>query len=171
MTTNTLISHIARFLFYLILQIVLFRSVVLFNFAFCFVYIGAILALPKETSHVYLIIIGFLTGMVVDAFYNTMGMHAAACTLISFLRPYILLLITPQQRGYDEKADFTVQSMGLIWFLTYAGILVSLHHIFLFFLELGSFSMFFITLLKVLCTIIFTMFMVVILQYFQQKSK
>jgi hypothetical protein len=168
MTTNTLLTQILRFGFYIGLQILLFRYLVLFNVSFCFIYIGALLALPKETSHSYLILIGFITGLIVDAFYNTMGMHAAACTIIGYLRPYLLILITPQ-RGYDEKSDFLIKSMGFIWFITYAGVLVLIHHFFIFFLELGSFSLFFTTLLKVFCSFIFTMFMIIIFQYFRKK--
>ena len=168
MTTNTLLTQILRFGFYIGLQILLFRYLVLFNVSFCFIYIGALLALPKETSHSYLILIGFITGLIVDAFYNTMGMHAAASTLIGYLRPYLLILITPQ-RGYDEKSDFSIKSMGFIWFLTYAGVLVLIHHFFIFFLELGSFSLFFTTLLKIFCSFIFTMFMLIIFQYFRKK--
>ncbi len=168
MTTNTLIANISRFLFYLGLQIILFRSLVLFNVSFCFVYLGAILALPKEINHTYLIIISFASGLFVDAFYNTMGMHAAACTLIGYLRPYVLLLLTPQ-RGYDDKSDFSIQTMGFIWFLSYASCLVFIHHFIIFFLELGSFSLFFTTLLKVFATILFTITMLIILQFFRKK--
>ncbi len=168
MTTNTLFTHIARFAFFLGLQIILFRSLVLFNVAFCFIYLGAIFALPKEISPVYLIIISFFAGLVVDAFYNTMGMHAAACTLIGFLRPYVLLLITPQ-RGYDEKSDFSIKTMGFIWFLTYISILVFIHLFFIFYLELGSFSMFFTTLLKVISSFVFTIFVLIIFQYLSKK--
>jgi hypothetical protein len=169
MTTNNFISHIARFGLYLALQIFLFRGLGLFNFAFCFLYIGAILALPKEINHVYLIIISFFAGLVIDAFYNTMGIHTAACLLIGYIRPYVLALITPQQRGYDEKSDFTVQSMGFIWYITYASILATIHHLIIFYLEIGSFSMFFTTFLKVICSVIFTLFVLVVLQYFNKK--
>lgn len=169
MTTNTLITNITRILFYLALQIILFRGLVLFNVSFCFLYIGAILALPKEISHTYLVLISFFVGLLIDAFYNTMGMHAAASTLVGYLRPYLLLLITPQ-RGYDEKSDFSIQSMGFIWFLTYAGSLVLLHHFFVFFLELGSFSLFFVTILKIFATVLFTLLMLIILQFFRKNK-
>lgn len=168
MTTNTLISNLTRLIFYIVIQIVFFRSLVLFNVSFCFIYVGAILALPKETSHTYLILISFVTGLMVDAFYNTMGMHAAAMTLIGYLRPYLLLLITPQ-RGYEEKSEFSINSMGFIWYITYAGILVMIHHFCLFFLELGSFSLFFTTLLKIFSSFLFTIFMIIIFQYFSKK--
>jgi hypothetical protein len=168
MTTNSLLTHIGRLLFFLALQIILFRSLVLFNVAFCFIYIGAIITLPKEISHSYLILVSFLSGLLVDAFYNTMGMHAAASTLIGYLRPYILLLITPQ-RGYEDKSDFNIQTMGFIWFITFVGILALIHHFFIFFLELGSFTLFFTTLLKVVCSFLFTMFMIIIFQFLRNK--
>lgn len=168
MTTNTLFTHIGRFALLLGLQVLLFRNLVLFNVAFCFVYIGAILSLPKEISHVYLIIISFITGLFIDAFYNTMGMHTAACTLIGYLRPHILSLITPQ-RGYDEKVDYSIKSLGFIWYVTYASIFVIIHHFFIFYLEIGSFSLFFITLLKVVSSFIFTMILLIIFQYLGKK--
>jgi hypothetical protein len=168
MTSNLLFTHIIRFGIYLGLQIFLFRYLVLFNIAFCFIYIGVILSLPKEISHTNLIFISFFSGLLIDAFYNTMGMHAAACTLIGYLRPLILRLITPQ-RGYDEKSDLSIKSMGLIWFFTYSGILVFLHLFFIFFLELGSFSMFFTTILKIISSLVFTIFLIVLFQYFRQK--
>jgi hypothetical protein len=168
MTTNTLYTQFLRFVFFIVLQVFLFNGLVLFNVAFCFVYVGIIIALPKEIIHTNLILLSFLCGLIVDAFYNTMGMHAAACTLIGYLRPYILLLITPQ-RGYEEKADFSIKTMGLIWFLTYAGIIIFIHHLIIFYLEIGSFSLFFTTLVKVVTSAIFTMFVIVIFQYFRKQ--
>jgi hypothetical protein len=168
MTSNSLLSHTARLLFFLALQIILFRGLVLFNVAFCFIYLGAIITLPKEISHTYLVLVSFLAGVIVDAFYNTMGMHTAACTLIGYLRPYILLFVTPQ-RGYEDKSDFSIKTMGFIWFITFVGILVLIHHFFIFFLELGSFTLFFTTLLKVVCTFVFTMFMIVIFQFLRNN--
>jgi hypothetical protein len=168
MTTNSLLTNTARLLLFLFLQVVLFRSFVLFDVAFCFLYVGALLALPKDISHSYLILVCFLSGLFVDAFYNTMGMHTAASTLIGYLRPYVLLLITPQ-RGYEEKTEFSINSMGFIWYITYASILVIIHHFLIFFLELGSFSLFFTTLLKVVCTFFFTMFLIIIFQFLRNK--
>jgi hypothetical protein len=166
MTTNNILSHILRFVFYLLAQIFIFRFLVAFNVGFCFVYVAAILTLPKEISHVNSIILSFVLGMAVDAFYNTMGMHAAACTVIGFARPYIAQLTVPQQRGFDEKKDYTIKSLGLNTFLIYASILVAMHHFIVFFLELGSFSLFFVTLLKIFCSIVFTLLVVVLIQYF-----
>ncbi len=169
MTTNNLISHIVRFGLYLLLQILLIRFFVLFNVAFCFVYIAAILTLPKETSHVNVIILSFFLGLVVDAFYNTMGMHTAAATLIGYLRPYVAELTISQQRGFDEKKDFSVASIGLTTFLIYSGILVFIHHFLIFFLELGSFSLFFTTLLKIFSSALFTLLVIVLFQYLRKK--
>ncbi len=168
MTSNTLFSHIGRFALLLALQVFLFRNLVLFNVAFCFIYLGAIFSLPKEISHVYLIIICFFTGLFVDAFYNTMGIHTAACTLLGYLRPYVLLLLTPQ-RGYDEKTDFTIKTMGFIWYISYISLNVIIHHFIIFFLELGSFSLFFTTLLKVICSFLFTICLLIIFQYLGKK--
>jgi hypothetical protein len=170
MTTKNLIDYILRFAFYLILQLVLFRYMVLFNVGFCFIYIAAILTLPKEINHVNIIILSFVLGLIVDAFYNTMGMHTAASTLIGYLRPFVAQLVIPQQAGFDEKKDFSIKSLNITTFAIYAILLIAIHHVLLFFLEMGSFSMFFTTLLKVIVSIVYTLAIIVIFQFFGKKQ-
>ena len=168
MTTSNILSHIIRFLVYILLQVFILRHIELFSFAFCFLYIGAIIALPKDVNHSTLIFISFVTGLLVDSFYNTMGMHTAASVLISYLRPYVLLLLTPQ-RGYDDKTEFNIHNMGFVWFVSYCGLLTFIHHLFLFFLETSSFNIFFTTTLKVICSTIFTTAIIIIFQYFRKE--
>lgn len=167
MTSKSLFSQVLIFVFYLLLQIFFVRQLVLFNYAFCFVYIAAITLLPFEISLVALLGLAFGAGMFVDIFYNTIGANAAAMVLIAFLRPSIITLLTPQ-RGYVERQVLSLNSMGLTWFVTYIGFLTFIHHLVLFSLEASDWGLFFPVLLKVICSTVFTTSVIVITQFFRR---
>lgn len=167
MTSKSLFSQVLIFGFYLLLQIFFVRQLVLFNYAFCFVYIAAIALLPFEIPLITLLGLAFGAGMFVDIFYNTIGANAAAMVLIAFLRPTIIRFLTPQ-RGYDERQVLSINSMGLTWFITYIVILTFIHHLVLFSLEASDFGLFLPVLLKVICSTIFTTGVIVITQFFRR---
>lgn len=164
MNSQTVIRLVLTFVIYLILQIVVIRNFVLFDVAFCFIYIACILLLPNEIASTWVILIAFLIGLLVDIFYNTAGVHASACVLVGFARSYIIKFLFPT-KGLDTEIVITLQDMGGERFVRYVAILTFLHHTMLFFVEAGSFQFFLITLLKVICSVLFTTFMIVILQY------
>jgi hypothetical protein len=167
MTPRSVLSEIFVFGFYLLLQIFFVRQLVLFDYAFCFVYIATITLLPFEMNRMTLIALAFFAGLTVDIFYNTVGANAAAMTLIAFLRPSVISLLTPQ-RGYDERQILSLRSMGLTWFLTYTAALTFIHHFVLFLLEASDWGLFLPVLLKVICSTIFTTAVIVIIQFFRR---
>ncbi len=167
MTSRSIFSQVLIFAFYLLLQIFFVRQLVLFNYAFCFVYIASIILLPFDINKVTLILLGFLAGIMVDIFYNTIGANAAAMTLIAFIRPSVISLLTPQ-RGYDERQTLSLNSMGLTWFISYAATLTIIHHFVLFLLEASDWGLFFPVMVKVICSTIFTTTVVVIIQFFRR---
>jgi hypothetical protein len=88
-------------------------------------------------------------------------------TLIAFLRPTVIDILTPQ-RGYDERQTLSLNSMGLTWFVTYTATLTVIHHFVLFLLEASDWGLFFPVLLKVICSTIFTTAVIVIIQFFRR---
>ena len=143
------------------IQIFLFDNMVLFGTAFCFIYIGFILLLPLEISTVLLIVIGFITGLSIDIFYNSLGVNAASATLIAYLRPYWLSTITPSG-DYEDVRIPLLRVMGFNWFITYALPLIFLHHIALFFIEAGEMYHFWLILKKTFFSSLFTFTILVI---------
>jgi hypothetical protein len=125
--------------------------------------VAFILLLPFEWSAMVIIAIGFLTGITIDIFYDSLGIHAFASILISYLRNYWLKVITPQG-GYDTGNSPTLASNGIQWFLVYMIPLVFIHHFVLFFLEALGFEMFWFTMLKIISSMAFTMIVIVLLQ-------
>jgi hypothetical protein len=151
------------FFLYLLIQVMLLKNLVLFNTAFCFLYIAFILFLPTETNVVALMIIAFFTGFLVDVFYNSLGVHTSALVVMAYIRNYWLAAITPQG-GYDANVAPTLEANGAQWFLVYTIPLISLHHAILFVVEAGGFHRFGYTSLKIVFSVLFTLIILVILQ-------
>jgi hypothetical protein len=103
-------------------------------------------------------------------FYDTAGMHAAACVLMAYVRPGVLKLFSPRD-GYEFGTQPTVQYLGIPWFLSYAGILIVVHHFVLFFTEVFRFHEFFSTFFRVIVSSIFTIILVIVSQYLFYRKK
>lgn len=165
------IGQIISFFVYLALQVFIFRHVVLFNTASCFIYVAYLILLPVELNTLVLMGLGFLMGFTVDVFYDSLGMHSSASVLIMYLRNYWLNLNTPQG-GYDSNASPTLAMNGILWFVVYAVSLIFLHHVVLFFIEAGGFGIFWFTLWKALASTILTTFVILIIQLlFAEKRR
>lgn len=163
MTRNTIVQFISFFI-YLLLQVLLFKSLTLFNVAFCFIYVGYILLLPIETNSLWLMIIGFIMGFCVDIFYDSLGLHALSLVFIGYIRNYWLSAIT-LQGGYDAGTLPNMASQGLQWYLVYTLPLVFVHHLCLFLVEASNMGLFWHSMLKTIASLFFTMTLLVLQQY------
>lgn len=164
------IIHFILFFIYAFAQVLLLKNLVLFNSAFCFLYIAFILLLPVETNNLILMLIGFLLGFTIDIFYDSLGLHAFTTVIIAYLRNYWLATITPQG-GYDSGAMPNLGNNGLQWFLVYTVPMIFLHHSILFFIEATGFSMFWFTMLKIVASLMFTMTVMLLLQYLSPSQR
>ncbi len=152
-------------------QILFAQNLVLYNRAFCFVYVGFLLLLPLGISRNNILFLGFFTGLIIDIFYNSLGTHMAAMTLIAFIRPIWLNAITPRG-GYENVDSPAIKDLSLSWFLAYALPLLFIHLAVVFFIEAGGFHMFFYVISKVLMSTLLTVLVLVILQYlFYSKGR
>ncbi|PIB37235.1 hypothetical protein BFP72_18390 [Reichenbachiella sp. 5M10] len=152
-------------------QVVLFQNMVLFDTAFCFAYVMILLLIPIETAAILQLVLAFVVGMVVDMFYNTMGMHAAACVAFVYAKMHWAYVMTPSG-GYDVGAKINLRLLGLRWFLMYAYPLILLHSLVVFFVEAAGFTLFWHTLSTAFYSSLFTLAMVLIIQFlFYKKVK
>lgn len=162
---NEVVINVGRLIVLILLQALLFNSIDLFNGAAVpFVYVLIILALPFDVPRWIELIIGFAVGLTMDAFNSTPGLHASACVTLAFFRPLLIKALAPRE-GYEFGMKPKVRDMGFRWFLYYAGILIFIHHAWLFYIEVFSFSYFFSTLWRVLLSSVFTLVLVIITQY------
>lgn len=159
------IFNIVYFFLYVIAQVLLFKRLILFDgTSFCFLYVAFILLLPVETNNLLLMLVGFVLGFTIDIFYDSLGIHALALVTVSYLRNYWLSTITPQG-GYDANTSPALAN-GVQWFLVYTVPMVFVHLALLFFIEAGGFGMFWFTMLKIMASLVFTVGVMLMLQFF-----
>jgi hypothetical protein len=169
MNTQTVIRLVITFALYLILQIFVIRNFVLFDVAFCFVYVGCILLLSYEIGTTITLLLSFLIGLTVDVFYNTAGVHAAATVMMGYFRGSVVKFLFPT-KGLETEIVISLKDMGAERFIRYVAILTLLHHTVLFFIEAANPQLFIITVLKIVCSVVFTTFMIFLLQYLRRDN-
>ena len=94
-------------------------------------------------------------------------MHSSATVLAGFVRPYVLRITSPRD-GYDAGAEPSMLAYGFNWFLSYALIIVLVHHTELFYLEVFRFAEFFRTLLRVILSSVFSLTFILLIEYYRR---
>lgn len=117
-----------------------------------YIYYLFILWLPFSISRFNLLIVGFITGMMLDYAMHTPGLHAAACVLIAFVRPYVINILTPKDTTEFNYREPSPKAMQWTPYMVYILILTILHHGYLFLLEWLSFGTFLDFVIKVITT-------------------
>ncbi|MBB5397520.1 rod shape-determining protein MreD [Mucilaginibacter sp. AK015] len=170
--SRIILINLSRFVILVLLQVFLLKNISLYNLAVPYLYILFILLLPFETPNLVLFALAFILGLTIDAFYDTPGLHAAACTLLAFVR-ILFISITVQKDGFDNEPEPTLSIMGFTWFFTYALVLTLFHHFFLFNLEVFRLSEITYTLSRFLLSSIFTVFLMLVsgLLFFRKKER
>lgn len=170
--SRTILYNIIRFFALVFVQVFLLKNITLYNISTPYPYILFILLLPFQTPNILLFPLAFLLGLTIDAFYDTPGLHTAACVLLALVR-VMFISVTVQKEGFDNEPDPTLSIMGFRWFLTYAIILTLIHHTFLFLLEAFSFSELIFILQRVATSSVFTVFLMLItgLLFFRKRER
>jgi cell shape-determining protein MreD len=168
---QTVSVNILRVLFLVLLQALVVSRVQLFDgLIFPWVYIFAILMLPFETPKWFVMLVGFMVGLLMDYFSGPIGLHTSACVFLGFLQPIVQKILAPRE-GYDLTQRPTVQRMGLAWYVTYAGFLTLAHHSWFFVMEVFRFSDFLYQVLHILLSTFATLVLMIIGQYLIYNSK
>lgn len=170
MTSRTVFFNILRFFFLIIFQVLILNHINLGGYINPYFYIYFILLLPFSTPRWMLLVLSFILGIGIDIFTNTIGLNAAACVLMGFARPFVISAISsgPESLIGDTPS---LRNQGMKWFLYYAIILVLVHHISLFYLEIFRITEFFSTFIRILLSSIFTLMLVLISEYTLASSK
>ena len=170
--SRLIIINLFRFIFLVFLQVFLLKNITMYDLSTPYLYILFILLLPFSIPNVVLFILAFIMVLTIDAFYDTPGLHAAACVLLAFVR-ILFISITVQKEGFDNEPEPTLSIMGLRWFLTYAVVLTLFHHFFLFNLEAFNIHELQYTVGRVILSTLFTVFLMLIsgLLFFRRKER
>ena len=166
---NQILKFSLFFILLILLQVLLFNNIQFSGYVNPYVYLMFILLLPVEIPSWLLLLLSFLTGFTIDLFCESPGMHTSATVFAGFVRPYILRIIAPRD-GFESGQVPSIENYGFRWFLTYALIMVLIHHTTLFYLEVFRFTNFFRTMLRVLLSSLFSVTFIVFLEYYRKPK-
>ncbi|MDX1651205.1 MAG: hypothetical protein R3277_01860 [Brumimicrobium sp.] len=168
---NNLLLQIVRLVLFVLAQGLIFGQLEFGLGIHPMIYPLFILMLPFDTRPVVLMLTAFLTGIAVDFFMNTYGLHASAAVLIAYIRPDLYRLFSPRD-GYDVLKQPSISELGFQWFISVAGITVVLHHFWFFFLEYFKWSASLVILQKTVFSSIVTLLIFIAIQIlFFKKPK
>jgi len=165
-----LIYNLIRFVVLVALQVFLFKNIGYYNLATPFPYILFILLLPVGISNFLLYLIAFSTGLVVDTFYDTLGVNAAAAVALAWGR-IIFLRISLQTDNYENFVTPTWGTVPFRWYFLYVLVLSLFHHSILFLLETFTFHQFHYTFIRIFLSCIFTVIVILLLSLLFYKKK
>ena len=162
-----MLTRIAWFIGLVLVQALLLNNICLFGLATPFVYIYFLLVLDRDADRNALMATAFLLGLAIDVFSNTPGVNAGASVLIAFMRPGLLRLFSPR----DEYENFEpgIYTLGIWAFVRYATIVALLHHTALFFLDTFSLANIGYLLLRILCSTLLTVMLVMSIEFVRHK--
>lgn len=131
------LKEIIVFILLILVQVLFLNRINVFGFATPVLYLYFLLKLPVGRNQFYVIISGFLLGLIIDIFLNTPGINAAATTIIATFRRHFINLFYDRDI-FDEFVPGINTAAGT--FVRFTIFMVLTHLTLLFFIE--SFTLF-----------------------------
>ena len=89
------------------------------------------------------------------------GVHAAACTLIAYFRPFVINILAPKDTTGFNYREPSPKAMGWTPYLVYVLILTVFHHVYMTLLQWLQFGSFIDFLVKVVSTTGISMLLII----------
>src|SRR5665647_2692560 len=124
---NSIFRFSLIFILLMLLQVLIFNNIQFSGYINPYIYILFILLLPVEIPSWLLLILSFITGLLMDFFVGSPGMHTFSTVLAGFVRPFVLRAISPRD-GYEANSAPSMLTYGFLWFLSYSLVIVLVHH-------------------------------------------
>ncbi len=137
------------FIMLVLLQVLVFNKIYLGGYLNPQVYVFFILMLPVYMPGYLLLLVSFAMGLIIDAFGDSLAIHTFSSVLMAFCRPGIILLFSGKLE-HDNIENPSFRSFGTFSLITYSSILIMIHHVSLFFMEVFRFNEFVQTLQRAL---------------------
>lgn len=157
---NSISENIIRILSLVLIQVLIIKEITFGNFSYYltpFIYPLALIIFPIGINKYWTLIIAFLTGLMVDTFMNSQGIHASASLLLMYIRPYLI----QNKDEIEPNQTLSINIIGNIRFLYLITFLTVLLHFWVFLLESFTISLFFHVILRT----ILSSFLAIILMY------
>ncbi len=163
------IKQILSFVFLIALQILVLNNIFFAGYLNPYIYLIFILFLPVKMPKVYVLLLAFIAGMLMDLFENSGGVHIAATVLLAYLRLGLLKLAT-RKRGIDfDEINIYKLDFGNLMFYAALGVLV--HHLTLFTIENYSYRHLGTVLARTTLSSIFTLLFILLWRLWNIRKK
>jgi len=95
---SSLVKNIIRFILFILVQVFVLHQVPsLHKFITPYLYYLFIIWLPFSMGRSALMLLAFVFGLSLDYFLKTPGLHAAACVLVAYVRPFLINMLIRQE--------------------------------------------------------------------------
>ncbi|MBS4065619.1 MAG: rod shape-determining protein MreD [Chitinophagaceae bacterium] len=170
---SSLLRYIIRFVLLILVQVFVLNQIPpLHQYFTPLLYYIFILWLPFSIGRTQLLIVSFITGLALDFFTKTPGMHAAACVLVGYIRPFIINIIVPQQGVEFNYREPSAISLGNIQYMIYVVVLTLFHHVMLFSIQAFQFGNIVYLLFKTLGASLISLLLILVVEIiFMRKQK
>ena len=139
--------NIIRFILLVLVQVLVFNRLNFFGFINPMVYILFLYWYPIKENRAAFIGLSFLLGLSIDFFSDTMALHSAATITIAYLRPAIMRFVF----GINyEFQSFKLSNTTRAQQFTFLALLILVHHLVYFSLEVFSIANLLLIVKKVL---------------------
>lgn len=146
---SALFLTLARFVLLVLIQVLIFNSLNFWGTINPLVYVIFFYWYPLKGNHGLFMLVSFILGLIIDVFSDTLALNAIASLTVAYVRPVILRFCF----GVNyEFQNFSFKNTTNLQRLTFLALLVFLHHLLYFSLEIFSFGHFLLILRKVLST-------------------
>jgi hypothetical protein len=137
---STYLLVFKRFIFLVLLQVLIFNKFDLFGIYNPYICLVFILTFPVKMSKISFMVVAFAFGFTLDLFSNSLGLNTTACLTVAFLRSYIMSFIfgvffdplgLKLIKNYVSDSSFSQK-------ILYVSSIILIHHFILFSLEAFS---------------------------------
>lgn len=162
------LTNIVRFILLLAAQIIIFNNINFLGYINPYPYILFIILYPVNGNKSGLLVASFFLGIIMDMFSNSGGVHAAACVVLAYFRPYIFKFSFGLSYEYQTVRLNDVLNTERFSFILIA---VAFHHFTLFVLEIFRLNFIWDVVLRTALSALFTIVICIILIYIFKPNR
>ena len=136
--SRSVIEQTTRFIVLVLLQVLILNNINFLGDINPYVYVLFIALFPVINNRMTFIFLSFLIGLCIDIFSDTGGIHAAASVFVGYARPLFLKFAFGMTY---EHQTIRISQSDIGQRLIYFTLIILVHHLILFSLEIFSLSM------------------------------
>ena len=156
---NSIVSYSVQFIVLILAQVLVLNHINFLGYINPYLYVLFILLFPLNNNRLVFLLASFALGLSIDIFSDSGGVHAAAAVTIAFIRPVVLKFCFGSVYEHHtikfKNTDFGAKTI-------YFTILILIHHVILFALEIFNINNIILILQKTLFSSIFTIILCLI---------